>query len=241
MDKLNIAIVTVHPDDAEFQMGGTIIKYVKKGHKVTNIICTNGDAGTNSLTREEIVKIRLDEALEGSKVLGTELIMLGFYDQMFLDTVENRLVVLDALRQVKPDIVFTLNPKDTTSSDHRVGAGIGMDMSFIISSNSIKTECPRVDKVPALYFMDAPGEINFSPIEFVDISDVMDLKKEALAKHKSQFEWMNSLVGKNSSLENMETINRFRGFQCGVRYAEAFEPKNTFTRGRVNSLLPQYI
>ena len=35
---MNIAIVTVHPDDLEFLMGGTAIKYVNKGHKVTNII-----------------------------------------------------------------------------------------------------------------------------------------------------------------------------------------------------------
>lgn len=237
---MNIALVTVHPDDAEALMGGTVIKYVQKGHKVTNIICTSGDQGSATMTREETASVRYKEALEGAKVLGTDVIWLGFHDQLLLDTEETRLAVLDSLRQVKPDIVFTLSPKDTTSSDHRVGAGLGMDMSYIISSNALKTKHPRIDKVPDLYFMDAPGEVNFIPTEFVDITDVMELKKEALSKHKSQFAWMKSLAA-GDLLDNSEVVARFRGFQCGVKYAEAFEPKNTFTRGRVKSMLPQYI
>lgn len=237
---MNIAIVTAHPDDAESIMGGTIIKYVKKGHKVTNIICTNGDQGSATMSREEIAKVRYKEALEGAKVMGIDVIWLGFHDQLLLDTEETRLTLLDALREVGPDIVFTLNPKDTTSSDHRVVAGLAMDMSFIISSNALKTKHPRVDKVPALYFMDTPGDVHFIPTEFVDISDVIELKKEALSKHKSQYEWMKSL--KTGDLtDSMEVVSRFRGFQCGVIYAEAFEPKNTHSRGRVNSLLPQYL
>jgi len=118
---------------------------------------------------------------------------------------------------------------------------LAMDMSFIVSSNSIKTNHPRVDKTPALYFMDVPGEVSFRPTEFVDITEEMDLKIKALSKHKSQYEWMDSLTVENSFIENIKAVNRFRGFQCGVRYAGAFESKNTFTRGLVNSLLPQYL
>jgi len=39
---MNIAIVIAHPDDAEYLLRGTIIKYTNKGHKVTIIMCTNG-------------------------------------------------------------------------------------------------------------------------------------------------------------------------------------------------------
>ena len=39
---MNIAIVIARPDDAEYLLRGTIIKYTNKGHKVTIIMCTNG-------------------------------------------------------------------------------------------------------------------------------------------------------------------------------------------------------
>ena len=239
---MNIAIVTVHPDDLEFLMGGTAIKYVQKGHKVVNILCTNGDAGSPTITpKEKIAETRYKEALEGAKIMGTEVVWLGFHDEFLLDNDETRLAVLDALREVEPDIVFALNRNDLSSADHRVGANLAMDMSFIICAQAIQTKNPIVEKVPALYFMDTPGGLNFTPREYVDISDAIDLKEKALAKHISQFAWMDKLNLGNKITENMLVQNRFRGLQCGVMYAEAFEPYNTFSRGRVNSLLPQYI
>jgi hypothetical protein len=42
---LRIIAFGAHPDDPEFQMGGTAIKYAKLGHKVLLVACTNGDIG----------------------------------------------------------------------------------------------------------------------------------------------------------------------------------------------------
>lgn len=53
-------------------------------------------------------------------------------------------------------------------------------------------------------------------------------------------EWMNK-IGAGNFERNMLVQSEFRGLQCGVKYAEAFISVNTYPRGRVFSLLPQYV
>ena len=59
----------------------------------------------------------------------------------------------------------------------------------------------------------------FNGTFFVDISDVIDAKKEALECYQSEIknrkhEWIDSFIGSNRSA----------GFSIGRQYAEAFEP-----------------
>ena len=43
--KLRIIAFGAHPDDAEFQAGGTAIKWAQQGHHVKFVSVTNGDIG----------------------------------------------------------------------------------------------------------------------------------------------------------------------------------------------------
>src|SRR5450830_932418 len=180
---MNIAIVTAHPDDAEYLMGGTIIKYTNKGHKVTIIICTNGNIGHPTFPREKIAKIRIEEAEEGAKVMGAEVISLEYDDEFMPDTRESRLKVLNALRSIKPGVVFTLHPNDYSNADHRVVSNIAIDMSYLQMAKNIETKYNETDSYAALYYMDIPAGVGFEPTDYVDITDVFHKKKEALLKH----------------------------------------------------------
>lgn len=237
---MNIGIVTAHPDDAEYLMAGTIIKYVRKGHRVTIIICTNGDIGSPFASKEEIAEIRRNEAIEGAKCMGADVIFLDYHDEFMPDSESSRLKVMNALRQVQPDVVFTLHYNDITNADHRVVSNIVLDMSYLIVAKNIVTENKEIEKSPAFYYMDIPGGVKFEPNEFVDITDVIDLKKEAFSKHRSQIDWMEKL-GSGNVLNNMLMQSGFRGLQCGCEYAEAYISLNTYPRGRTMSYLPQYL
>lgn len=237
---MNIAVVTAHPDDAEYLMAGTIIKYVEKGHKVSIIICTNGDIGSPFVSKEEIAKIRKAEGIAGAEYMGADAIFLDYHDEFMPDNEESRLKIMDALRKVRPDVVFTHHYSDISNADHRVVANIVLDMSYLIVAKNIVTNHKEMDKSPAFYYMDIAGGVKFEPNEFVDISDVIDKKREAFSKHKSQIDWMEKL-GAGHVLNNMLTQSNFRGFQCGCEYAEAFISLNIYPRGRVRSYLPQYL
>ena len=237
---MNIAVVTAHPDDAEYMMGGTIIKYTNKAHKVTIIICTNGNIGHPTLSKKEIAQIRLEEAEKGAKVLGAEVISLGHDDEFMPDTKEARLKVVDALRSVRPDVVFTLHPNDYSNADHRVVSNITIDMSYLKMVKNIQTKHKETESYSALYYMDIPSGAGFEPTDYVDISDVFYKKKEALIKHESQKLWLSS-IGASDIIRNMEILSSFRGMQCQCEYAEAFIFVNKSPRAVKSNLLPQYL
>ena len=42
-------------------------------------------------------------------------------------------------------------------------------------------------------------------------------------------------------IDMIETQAKFRGYQCGVKYAEAYKGVKAWPRGITKSLLPQYL
>ncbi len=233
---MNIAVVTAHPDDAEILCGGTMIKYVKKKHKVTIIIATNGEVGSPTLSKKEIAKIRHEEAKEGAKIIGADLIWLGYPDEFLFDCKETRIAVLNALRKSNADVVFTFY-QDYYNCDHNTISKIVNDVGILLTVRNIETEYPPTEKNPYLYFMDTGVGIGFNPEEYVDITEVFEIKKKALLAHKSQYVWLKE-HSKVDYVDMMETQAKFRGYQAGVKYAEAFIGVKAWPRGIVRSLLP---
>jgi len=236
---MNIAVVTAHPDDAELLCGGTMVKYINKGHKVTLIIATNGEVASQTYSKKEIAEIRYKEAKEGARIMGAELIWLGFPDEFLFDCRETRLSFLNALRKAAADIVIT-HYHDYYNCDHNMVHKITNDLGILQNVKNIETENPPTVNNPYLYFMDTLVCKNFEPEEYVDITDVFETKREALMAHKSQHEWLKK-HSKIDYADLIETQSKIRGYQAGVKYAEAFIGVKTFPRVVPKSLLPQYI
>jgi LmbE family N-acetylglucosaminyl deacetylase len=216
-----------------------MIKYVQKGHRVTFIIATNGEVGSPTFSNEEIAKVRHEEAKEGARIVGADLIWLGFPDEFLFDAKETRLAFLNALRKAEADIVFT-HYRDYYNCDHNAVHKITNDVGIHLTIKNIPTEFPPTHSNPYLYFMDTITGIGFDPDEYVDITDVIDVKKKALTAHKSQYIWLKE-HSKVDYIDMMETQAKFRGYQAGVKYAEAFKGVKAWPRGIVKSLLPQHL
>ncbi len=236
---MNIACVSAHPDDIEILCAGTMVKYIEMGHKVTYIIATNGEVGSPSLSKKEIAKIRYEEAKEGARIVGAELIWLGYPDEFLFDQKETRIAFLNALRKAKADVVFT-HYQDYYNCDHNTVSKITNDVGIHLTIKNIPTEYPPTEKNPYLYFMDTITGIGFDPEEYVDITDVMEIKKKALKAHKSQYTWLKEF-SRIDYVDMVETQARFRGYQAGVEYAEAYRGVKAWPRGITKSLLPQYL
>jgi LmbE family N-acetylglucosaminyl deacetylase len=260
---MNIAAVGAHPDDIELLCGGTMAKYVQKGHRVTFIIATNGEAGapavskddidqsdrekqlsgktpeSPTLAKEEIAAIRHEEAKEGARIIGADLIWLGYPDEFLFDTEETRLAVLGALRKAEADVVFA-HYADLYNPDHNTIGKIVNDVGALLPHKNIVTDSPPLEENPYLYFMDTITGIGFEPDHYVDITDVFEIKKRALLAHKSQYYFLKELDGIDY-LDMMETQAKLRGYQSNVKYAEAFIGLKAWPRGITRDLLPQYL
>lgn len=85
--------------------------------------------------------------------------------------------------------------------------------------------------------MDHCFGIDFNPEIYVDITQTFDVKMEMLACHRSQASWLTNHFGM-AMQDDVEVFSRFRGLQCGVRYAEGFRQLRIYPRATTERLLP---
>lgn len=234
---MNILAVGAHPDDIELQCAGTLAMYKKQGHEIYMAVVTNGDMGNYDTEPKELARIREAEFRESCEVLGATPIWMGFPDELLENTMENRLAFVDMLRSVNPDMVITHGANDY-HPDHRITHQLVWDALPLASIAYIKTKHNPTTRQVTLYMMDNLGGIEFLPTEFVDITEVIELKKEALAKHASQTHIFKSLMDIDL-LDVVDTVGKFRGYQAGCKYAEGFTKMEAWYRGLSKRLLPE--
>ncbi|GGD96794.1 PIG-L deacetylase family protein [Paenibacillus nasutitermitis] len=235
---MRVLACCAHPDDAEILVGGTLAKYSKRGDEVFIAITTNGEVGHPTWPKEEVARVRQEEAEKAAARLGAQLFWLGFRDEFLFDNEETRLALINVIRKCRPDVILTHWPGDLYNPDHTVTGQMANDVAIMTTVPNIVTEAPPCEKIPVVYFMDSLAGVGFVPDEYVDISDSLDMKMQALHEHHSQVnDWLSDQYG-GSIMEMVEVSAKYRGFQCGVRYAEGFIRAKAWPRGVAGTLLP---
>jgi LmbE family N-acetylglucosaminyl deacetylase len=203
MESKTIIAFGAHPDDLEIGMGGTIAKLSAMGYNVQPVIAT-----LPNFVKSDTKEGRKSESMLSAKVMGCK-------SPIFLDLFPEQMVfgrklvtLIDSLiTEHKPDSVFTQWHGDS-HQDHQ------------ILTSSVISACRNQNNL-FMYETTIPGGItqnSFRPQLFVDITETIDIKKNALECFQSQFIrcgeiWIPAVIGRCS----------FRGYQVDAKYAEAFE------------------
>ena len=235
MTRKKVLAMGAHPDDVEILCSGTLAKLVKAGHEVTIAHATNGDVGHYFIPAAELAEIREREAAEAANVIGADSIGLGFHDFGVYDDWDTLHKFADVIRRVKPDVIITHGSGDYLFEHIKVGQ-ITIAASYAAGCPNIKTAHDFHDSIPPIFFMDTIGAIDFKPTDYVDVTDVMDLKRAALGRHQSQLKWMKERWN-TDLVELMEAVSRSRGIQSGVMYAEAFARYQVYGRFKAENSL----
>ena len=246
---MTVLAVGAHPDDLELLCAGTLAKYVRRGDRVEMAVLARGDLGSATRSREEIAAIREGEARRAAALLGAELHWLGCDDLEIAFEPELRLRLMKLIRELRPEVILSHSGEDYML-DHQQAALLTEEASFGATVPHYRMARPRaaagglaaeepagVFPLPALYHFDTVGGLEFQPTEYVDISGTFELKRRMLACHESQVEWIADHE-QTDLMEMMEVQSRFRGQQCGARYAEGFRPLLRWGRVRPARLLP---
>ena len=233
---MNILGIGAHPDDLEFQCSGTLALFAQQGHKVFMCHALNGNLGHEEIPRDELRNIRRQEAINAAKVIGAVSLTADIDDMSILEIPETRLKIVDIIRKANPDLIITHAPNDY-HPDHFITGKVAFHASFASTLPQLVTEENNNGKVTPIYYMDTLAGVNSHPDEYVDITDVMELKKEMLASHKSQISWIKE-HHKTDMMEFMVSIARFRGIQCDVKYAEGFKKLAVWGRLTTKRMLP---
>ena len=215
-------VVVAHPDDMEFSAGGTVAKMAAEGKTVVVIQVTSGNKGTDRLdiTSEELGKMREAEELEAARRLGvSEVVFLRVGDGEVMPDLDLKEKIVRQVRIHKPDVVITHDPfrPYALHSDHR---GVGMstvDAVYPTARDPLHynhhiQEGLEPHKTAELWLANPEA-----PDLYIDITDTVHKKIEALKAHKSQ-------VGDGEHLEE-RILERTAtvGEAAGLKHAEAFK------------------
>lgn len=195
----NILAIAAHPDDIEIGCWGTLARYKKDGAKIHHLILSYGEDGGDKNERKR-------EQLEVSKKLEAKVIF-GNLHSAFLNNNSGResiKLIEGALKQVKPEIIFTHSLNDR-HQDHRL-----VNQATNSACRNFRGE---------LYYYEGYSSLRyFQPLMFIDIGEFFPQKIEVLRGFKTQAHrfYLNPLL--------IESIAVFRAAQGGyLGKAEAFE------------------
>ena len=233
---MRVLAVGAHPDDLEILCSGTLARYVAQGHQVTMAHVSRGDKGHTEIPHPEVEQVRDKEAIRAAEVIGAQSMSLGFLDGQIFVSDESIRRLVDMIRVAKPDVIITHYPDDY-HGDHKAVAKLVLDASFMAAVPYYVTTEPAHPVTPPIYFMDTLAGIGFTPTEYVDITDTLELKKEATAQHVSQITWLKEHHA-TDILDFIEIVAHFRGLQCGATYAEGFRQWQAWGRLAAKRLLP---
>jgi LmbE family N-acetylglucosaminyl deacetylase len=232
-----ILAIGAHPDDLEIYCYGTLAKFVKNGHTVYTSTTANGNKGHYEIKPDKLAEIRCNETTKAAAVIGAGYIGLGI-DDLEVDShnKSQQKKMVELIRGIKPDMIITHGPEDYMS-DHVETSRLVFYASFGSSIPHYITESPFHDSVAPVYYMENSCGIDFIPQDYVDISDVMDLKIKAIQCHESQMKWLGDHDGFNM-LHFSQIMAEFRGAQCGAKYAESFAQCRIWPRLLSKRILP---
>lgn len=217
-------VIFAHPDDAEFMCGGTVAAWSREGTAVHYCVITDGSAGSNdpAMTREAMVPIREAEQRAAAEVLGVRSVtFLGFRDGELEVNLETRRAVTRVVRTVRPEVILAPDPSRLWSGsgyinhwDHKQAGLLALtavmpDAPSRPMFSELLDEGLEPFEVPNLWL---PTE---EPDTFVDISEVIDTKLEALRRHVSQ--------GTEGAEDWVLERAREHGKSAGMDMAEAFK------------------
>ena len=205
---MRILAVGAHLDDPEIACGGVLARARAAGHPVKMLILSDSSYSNYDGTVLRTVDEASQEGTAAATVLGIEdLEVLNFstkdipYHSTVVEAIQSR------IDQFDPTVILTHWPFDTHQAHHHSALAT---LSAARYRTSILMYEPMMPS--------GRSYVGFRPQIYVDISGFIQLKLDALKAHHSQFRKYG-----DAWIEGVESRCRLRGFEMGVKYAEAFE------------------
>lgn len=223
--------IGAHPDDVEFQAGGTLAKWASEGCVVHHLILTDGSKGTWDADDDipALVASRRVEQRAAAEALGAtgEVVMLGEIDGELESGLVPRERVAYWIRMLRPEVILGHDPwkRYRMHPDHRHAGWLTVDGivaardPFFFPDQGVAHHRPEA---LLLFESDEPDHLE-------DVTGFEATKIAALLEHRSQFV-TTMHIDEGDSGEQLQGFRdrifdrmRTNADPVGVNYAEAFK------------------
>lgn len=221
-----VLVIMAHPDDPEFSAGGTIARWSSAGTKVIYLIVTDGSKGSDNpeLDRSQLTDIRRREQRAAAAILGvTQVEFLDYADGEVYPTRELRRDLVYGIRRFKPDLLLTHDPTvrivDDTRINHPDHIAVGeaaLAAAFPLARDRLNYPEHDAKGLDPHIVMQIMLTGSLQPNLWVDVSDTIDTKINAVREHHSQIGDFDSLA--NRIRERAQQYAQDRA----MRFAERF-------------------
>ena len=216
-------MVAAHPDDEVLGCGGTLSRLSDEGHEVFAVIL--GEGVTSRYPERQKVDPSQTEALQESCRKAADC--LGIKDLFQHQLPDNRFdtvplldiikIVEDIVNRIAPMTIYTHNAGDL-NVDHMIAHRAVLTAVRPMKGCSV-SEVYAFEVASSTEWAFQQFQPVFKPTVFMDISETIDRKIEALACYKSE---LRSFPHPRSP-EAVKTCAKRWGTIVGLQYAEAFE------------------
>lgn len=224
-----VLVSVAHADDIEFGMSGTVARWIQAGAEATYVIITDNASGSNErdVDLKQLIQTRIAEQHAAAREIGVEDVrFLGYKDGTLEPTLTLRRELTRIIRDVRPDVVMTLDPTTMISLDNTY---INHPDHRAAGEATLYAVFPSAETRPIFHeLLDEglePHHVDYlfltlsnQPNHREDISSVIELKRAALRWHKSQ-------IG-DDEINMIMAWNKQAGEEIGTDYAETFRVIN---------------
>ena len=234
MKKQRIMVVSSHALDFLWRCSGVMAQYAKDGSPVKVVCLSYGERGeSNPVWKKEpdigeqaVKQIRKKEAEEAASVLGAQIEFLDFGDHPMASSQEKIMKLAQLMMEFQPTVLLTHMNTDVLNPDHATAGN--MALSALRCAHGFgtlpgHTPCKHVD---VFMFEPAQPDIQgFRPDTYIDITEVMDIRDEAMKAVASQY-YLPAFYKERASYRG--GLARRHGEKEEIKYAEAFVRMNPY-------------
>ncbi|WP_071674789.1 PIG-L deacetylase family protein [Nioella nitratireducens] len=225
-------VISAHAADFVWRCGGAIALHAERGCAVTVLCLSFGERGESARlwkegrSLQEIKDIRRGEAAAAAKALGVQsLVCLDLGDYPLDFSMENKMRIVDVIRQVQPDFMLSHSQYDPYNTDHMKTTEAVLEARMIAQAWGHNPGDPVLG-APQLYLFEPhqTEQMGWRPDTFLDITPVWDKKRAAMECMNGQahlWEYYTRVAEQRANHFKRNSGGQAGGRDC--RYAEGFQ------------------
>ncbi|WP_146588630.1 PIG-L deacetylase family protein [Puniceibacterium confluentis] len=193
--KKTALVISAHAADFVWRCGGAIALHAEQGYEVTVLCLSFGERGESAklwkqegMTLDRVKDVRRAEAETAAEALGVhELVCLDLGDYPLDFSRENKMKIVDVIRQVQPDFMLSHSQYDPYNTDHMNTTNAVLECRMIAQAWG-HNPGENVLAAPQLYLFEPhqTEQMGWKPDTFLDITPVWSKKRAAIEAMQGQ-------------------------------------------------------
>jgi 4-oxalomesaconate hydratase len=188
-----VLVISAHAGDFVWRAGGAVALASARGAAVTVVCLSYGERGESAKAwreggqLDEIKELRRAEASSAAAVLGASIEFMDAGDYPLRESADLVDAIVRCYRRVEPSVVLTHALADPYNPDHPAAARMALQARVLAQAIGYDAPGEPLGAPPVFLFEPhQPEQCDFKPQVLLDITEVFDVKREAMECLKAQ-------------------------------------------------------